>query len=48
MMFTRAHGRKVVDATTAETIGTMIGCTLAAAPARIAALTLKPQGMCAS
>ncbi|MFE0192018.1 hypothetical protein [Streptomyces sp. NPDC059008] len=44
MMFAQAKGRKVVDATTAETVGTMTGCVLATEPARIAALRLKPHG----
>ncbi|GAU71146.1 hypothetical protein SSP35_28_00210 [Streptomyces sp. NBRC 110611] len=43
MMFAQAKGRKVVDATTAETVGTVTGCVLATEPARIAALRLKPQ-----
>ncbi|MER5209578.1 PRC-barrel domain-containing protein [Streptomyces sp. NPDC002838] len=44
MLFTKAHGRAVMDLTTAETVGTIAACTVAPSPARIAGLRLKTRG----
>ncbi|WP_149179723.1 PRC-barrel domain-containing protein [Streptomyces sp. TRM49041] len=44
MLFTDAHGRAVMDLTTAETVGTVATCTVAPSPARIAGVRLKTRG----
>ncbi|MFE9366747.1 PRC-barrel domain-containing protein [Streptomyces sp. NPDC006978] len=44
MLFSQAKGRNVVAVTTAETLATVTGITVAPAPARIAALRVKTRG----
>jgi uncharacterized protein YrrD len=44
MLLSQARGRNVVDAASAETIGTVAGLVLAPGPARITALRLKSRG----
>ncbi|MFE3325830.1 PRC-barrel domain-containing protein [Streptomyces sp. NPDC059176] len=44
MLFSQAKGREIVAVTTAETMATVTGITIAAAPARIAALRVKTRG----
>ncbi|MFE0632659.1 PRC-barrel domain-containing protein [Streptomyces sp. NPDC058864] len=43
MLFTTARGRQVVDAETAEIIGSVAGITLTPLPARVVGLKLKPR-----
>ncbi|GAA2258946.1 hypothetical protein GCM10010145_33830 [Streptomyces ruber] len=44
MLLTKAQGRAVMDLTTAETVGTVTACTVAASPARVSGLRLKTRG----
>jgi uncharacterized protein YrrD len=44
MLFSHAHGRGVVDLSTADTLGTVAACVVAPFPARIAGLRLKTRG----
>jgi uncharacterized protein YrrD len=44
MLLSQAHGRGVVDLSTAGTLGTLTGCVVASFPARIAGLRVSTRG----
>lgn len=44
MLFSKAQGKAVMDLTSADTLGTVTACTVAASPAHIAGLRLKTRG----
>ncbi len=45
MLFSHARSRSVVSVSTAETVGTLTGCTVAASPTRIAGFRVKTRGL---